>query len=105
MTQLIWDTCIDVLDIPEGFSPNGDGINDLFEIPDIGRFEGNNLQVFNRWGNLVFEADNYDNSWDGSNTSKLTFLGDNLPTGTYYYVFNTNTTQFGVATGYVFLQR
>lgn len=99
------DPCDNALDIPEGFSPNGDGINDVFEIPNISRFPGNRLQVFNRWGNLVFETNEYDNTWDGTSTSKLNFMGDLLPTGTYYYVFDTNTEEFGVATGYVYIQR
>ena len=79
--------------IPDAFSPNGDNINDYFEIIGINAYEGNSIMIFNRWGNKVFTAVNYGISstpqfWDGkSNTGFL--LGDEeLPTGTYYYVLN-----------------
>ena len=62
--------------VPNAFSPNGDGKNDLFKIPFITNLKENNVVVFNRWGKKVFEADNYANTWDG----------ENLPSGTYFYV-------------------
>lgn len=64
------------LRIPEGFSPNGDGINDLFVIRGLEAFPGSTLQIFNRWGGVVFETTRYNNDWDG----------DNLPAGTYFYI-------------------
>jgi gliding motility-associated-like protein len=99
------DPCYDGLDIPEAFSPNGDGINDHFEIKEVGRFPENNLKIFNRWGNLVFEMDSYDNSWDGTSMSKLNFIGSQLPTGVYYYGFDTKTDKHKVVNGYIYLQR
>lgn len=74
--------------IPEGFSPNGDGINDLFVIRGIQNFPSNNFTIFNRWGDKVFEASPYKNTWDGSNTKGLTIGGNALPTGTYFYVID-----------------
>lgn len=74
--------------IPEGFSPNGDGINDLFVIRGIQNFPSNNFTIFNRWGDKVFEASPYKNTWDGSNTKGLKIGGDALPTGTYFYVID-----------------
>jgi len=64
--------------IPEGFSPNGDGINDEFEILGLETIDGTQVQIFNRWGTIVFESSNYKpgNFWDG----------DNLPDGTYFYI-------------------
>ncbi len=61
-------------------SPNGDGRNDEFIISCV---EGinNNLKVFNRWGQLVYEADNYDNSWSGTEAS-----GNILPESGYFWV-------------------
>ena len=50
--------------IPEGFSPNGDGINDYFVIKGADKYVIN-LQVFNRWGNKVYESQHYINNWDG----------------------------------------
>ncbi len=63
---------------PSGFSPNGDGLNDVFEIKGIGlkKFK---LQVFSRWGELVFESDNIEDQWDGK------YNGEFVPTGTYVY--------------------
>lgn len=69
-----------------GFTPNGDGVNDLWEIPCLNLFT-NRVQVFNRWGLQVFEAVNYDGSWDGTN------LGADVPDGTYYYVISVDEPQ------------
>ncbi len=51
--------------IPNAFSPNNDGINDLFEISPWGPLEDFNIIVFNRWGGTIFESDQLDNTWDG----------------------------------------
>jgi gliding motility-associated-like protein len=63
---------------PNAFSPNGDGINDVFEVPCS---EGDlYFSVWNRWGIEVYRNDKYVNDWDG------TYKGSPLPDGTYYYV-------------------
>lgn len=69
-------TQVVALRIPNIFTPNGDGINDLFEIVGIELFTENELYVFNRWGAEVFHRRNYQSNWDGSNLNE----------GTYYYV-------------------
>ncbi len=74
--------------IPQGFSPNGDYINDLFIIRGIDRFPNNNFTIFNRWGDKIFEANPYKNTWDGSCSKGLRMGGDALPTGTYFYVID-----------------
>jgi gliding motility-associated-like protein/uncharacterized repeat protein (TIGR01451 family) len=74
--------------IPEGFSPNGDMVNDLFVIRGIENFPNNTFQVFNRWGNLVVEAAPYENEWDGKSNSDFNVGGDTLPVGTYFYVLD-----------------
>lgn len=61
--------------IPNVISPNGDGMNDAFVIPNI-EFFGNELAIFNRWGQVVFETRDYRSTW----------LGTDQPDGTYYYV-------------------
>jgi gliding motility-associated-like protein len=79
---------IDVADkilIPSGFTPNYDGINDIWEIDNASAYPTMVVQVFNRWGNKVFESKGYDNIskgkvFDGTRNGRL------LPTGTYYYV-------------------
>jgi gliding motility-associated-like protein/uncharacterized repeat protein (TIGR01451 family) len=74
--------------IPEGFSPNGDGINDILVIRGIGSFPNNNIVIFNRWGNKVYEASHYQNTWDGRSTRGLRVGGDELPVGTYFYLLD-----------------
>jgi len=72
--------------IPEGFSPNGDGINDAFVIRGLINYPENNIMIFNRWGDKVFGANPYLNNWNGNSTAGLRVGGDALPTGTYFYV-------------------
>jgi len=74
--------------IPEGFSPNGDGINDLFVIRGILNFPKNTFVIYNRWGNKMFEASPYQNKWDGTATSGLRIGGNELPVGTYFYILD-----------------
>ncbi len=71
--------------IPEGFSPDGDGVNDYFEIVGIDQYERVTIHIFNRWGNLIYKSDNYQNDWDGTSRKALGSSGS-LPTGTYFYV-------------------
>ena len=67
----------------QGFSPNGDGINDTYEVNGIENYaRDNHFEVFNRWGDLVLEATDYQNDWDG------TYNGRPLPEGTYYWVID-----------------
>ncbi|MEZ4810235.1 MAG: gliding motility-associated C-terminal domain-containing protein [Allomuricauda sp.] len=71
------------------FSPNGDGVNDFFKIDCISRYPGNVLQVYNRWGNIVYEKRSYNNDWDGTpNGRAVVQKEDLLPVGTYYYVLD-----------------
>ena len=61
---------------PNVFTPNGDGLNDVFEIKGLDQYPENELMILNRWGNQVFFKENYTNDW----------TGDNLTEGTYYYI-------------------
>ncbi|MEO0311965.1 MAG: hypothetical protein RIQ89_1622, partial [Bacteroidota bacterium] len=78
----------DELIIPNGFSPDGDGVNDVFEIVGIERYPNNNLKIFNRWGNLVFEQDGYSNTWNGVVNTKGIVVGEKVPAATYYYILD-----------------
>lgn len=69
-----------VLRIPNAFSPNGDGINDRWEIDGLRGIPGCQVEIFNRWGQPVYESIGYERPWDG------TWKGRQSPTGTYYYV-------------------
>ncbi len=70
-------------DILNLFTPNNDGINDLWELPEMNSWGDCNVKVYNRWGQLVYSMDNYNNSWDGSSDGK------NLPEGAYYFIIKT----------------
>ncbi len=70
--------------IPEGFSPNGDGINDLFVIRGLPAGQTVSLTVYNRWGQPVFQQNPYTNEWDGTTGTGNARQG--LPDGTYFYV-------------------
>ena len=72
---------------PNAFSPDGDGINDLFKISGQGMNDFQ-IEIFNRWGQMVYKSIDLSNGWDG------TFKGKNLPTGTY--VYKIKTSKYGV---------
>ncbi|WP_040278955.1 T9SS C-terminal target domain-containing protein, partial [Psychroserpens damuponensis] len=77
------------LTIYNEFSPNGDGVNDFFNIDCIETFPNNTVEIYNRWGNIVYEAKGYRNDFDGtSNGRSVLSQGEKLPVGTYYYVIN-----------------
>ncbi len=66
--------------IPNLISPNGDASNDFLEIPGIELYPNTHVTIFNREGKVVYDNENYDNSWDA------TFNGNPLPEATYYYL-------------------
>ena len=68
--------------IPNAFSPNNDGINDVWDIPNLRDYPGSTVQIFNRSGQLVFTSNGYNKPWDGK------YLGAPLPIGTYYYIID-----------------
>ena len=65
--------------IPNAITPNGDGINDSWNIRDVDAYPNTIIEIFNRQGQKVFYSSGYLKSWDG------TFRGTQLPSGTYYY--------------------
>lgn len=66
--------------IPEGFSPNSDGINDFFVIRKPGNLRAS-VEIYNRWGGLVYKTEDYKNDWNGGIIAQT-----NVPAGTYFYV-------------------
>ena len=71
------------------FSPNGDGVNDTWIIQGITRFPNNKVQVFNRWGNLIYQETGYDNTskvWNGLSNQGIVFINNEAPDGAYYYI-------------------
>lgn len=82
--------------IPNVFTPNGDGTNDVFEIVGLSLFSNARLTVFNRWGNMVYDNNDYSNDWNG----------EGLNDGTYYYVIGlTNATGMHTYKGWVLIKR
>ncbi len=75
-------TVLPNIKFPDGISPNGDGANDVWIIDFIEQFPNNVVEIYNRWGELLFHADGYQQDWDG------TYNGKNLPIGTYYYIID-----------------
>ncbi len=79
--------CLDPI-VPFGFSPNGDGINETLIIENIELYPESKLQVFNRWGNLVYQKERYSNDqpWDGIANKGLRIGHGVLPTAAYLYI-------------------
>ena len=84
--------------IPEGFSPNFDGLNDFFEIKGVEFYPKSELIVFSRWGTEVYHKTGYDNSWDGKSMNNSVLSED-----TYFYVLKLD--EKNSRKGYVILKR
>ncbi|WP_067029600.1 gliding motility-associated C-terminal domain-containing protein [Allomuricauda sp. CP2A] len=97
--------------IYNGISPNGDGVNDYFEIEGIENYPDNTLKVFNRWGVLVFEMDGYglgNKLFNGHSDSKVTIEKNRrLPSGTYFYTltFHGNNPGKESYSGYLYINQ
>ena len=76
--------------IPNTITPNGDEINDRWKISGISDFPNAQITVFDRWGQVVFKDIGYAEPWDGTNRGKK------LPTATYYYVIELNSTDIQI---------
>jgi len=75
-------TLLKTLAVPNAFSPNGDGINDVWTIKSLESFSNCSVQVYNRYGKTVFNTTGYNKPWDG------TYNGSALPVGVYYYIID-----------------
>jgi gliding motility-associated-like protein len=74
-----------VLDVSSAFTPDGDGINDTWLIAELStRYPNNNVTIFNRWGQVLYNSDGYLIPWDGK------FDNKDLPVGSYYYIIDFN---------------
>lgn len=73
--------------VPNVFSPNGDGFNDLWVIPGIEAFSDCTLSIFDKSGSRIFEQKGYQSNWDG------TINGKNVPDGTYFFIINCTDKQ------------
>ncbi|WP_188726530.1 gliding motility-associated C-terminal domain-containing protein, partial [Flavobacterium limi] len=109
--------CENVL-VHNAFSPNGDGINDFFKIDNIDLttcYPANTVEIYNRWGILVFETTNYNNTtnaFDGTSRGRTTIKqSEGLPTGTYFYIITyksldgNNNLQSNKKDGFLYLSK
>ncbi|WP_053975607.1 gliding motility-associated C-terminal domain-containing protein [Mangrovimonas xylaniphaga] len=89
--------------IPEGFSPNSDGLNDWFNIQGLyDIFEKHKLKIFNRNGVLIFEGNNT-TPWEGRSNRGLNNVGNLMPVGTYYYILDLNDPNYKDIAGWVYV--
>lgn len=90
---------VELAEMPNAITPNGDGMNDFLKIPaieaDPDGHPDNEIVIFNRWGDVVYRATPYQNDWDGTNN------GQELPEGTYYYVVRLDVSEGVTMTGMV----
>jgi len=92
--------------IPDGFSPNGDGVNDSFVIPDIEFLYPNyTLEIFNRYGNGMFKGHKNKPGWDGINYKKEGIGSGVAPNGVYFYILNFNKDNKPPKQGRIYLNR
>ncbi len=81
-------TVLPMIDIPTGFTPNGDGWNDQWIIDNIDQFPQSEVEIYNRWGEMLFRSVGYNIPWDGR------YNNGPVPVGTYYYVVKLNDPRF-----------
>jgi len=87
-------------DMPTAFTPNDDGINDVWRIPQLQAFPQAVVEIFDRWGNLVYRSEpGYSTPWDG------TFRGRKLPMDSYYFTISLNSGNMEPLVGTVTLIR
>ena len=77
-------------EVPNVFSPNGDGLNDCFSLDKVGKFKDcSAIQIFNRWGKIMYEANNGNECWDGTNKNN----GATCDEGVYFYIIKIKSAE------------
>ncbi|MCP4520355.1 MAG: gliding motility-associated C-terminal domain-containing protein, partial [Cytophagales bacterium] len=92
------------IEVPNAFTPNGDGIHDTWSISGLETYSEAVVKVYNRWGNLVYETYggyDSDNEWNGTNNNN----GGEVGMGAYYYVIDLNVEEREPVTGHVHIIR
>ncbi len=106
------NTCYDILEItlnaencppivPQGISPNGDGLNDILNITTLNNIQNYHINIFNRYGILVFKGSEL-SPWNGTSNQGIN-KNKKLPTGTYFYLLNSKNQDFNQQSGYIYL--
>lgn len=93
------------IEIPNSFSPNGDGVNDVFIIKGLGFYPDNELIIFNRWGEIILKQKGYDNTWQGElREAKRSAWGNGqVQDGSYFYILTVNGNE--TYKGYIVIKR
>lgn len=92
--------------IPDGFSPNGDAVNDTFKITGIDFIYPNySLEIYNRYGNLMFKGNMNKPEWDGRNSDYKIGIDGFAPNGVYFYIINYNRGNKASKQGKLYLSR
>jgi len=98
------DVPVELAAVPNTITPNGDGKNDFFMVPVIEQqpdaYPNSEIIIFNRWGDIVYQAAPYENDWNGNNNT-----GNPIVEGTYYYVLRLDTREGEVIKGDVTILR
>jgi gliding motility-associated-like protein len=91
--------------VPDIITPNNDGDNDYFVIPDLDKYPNNRLNIFDRLGNLVYQQSSYVNTFNGiaNRSSALSTTNGQLPIGTYFFILEVNGVPF--QSGYIYIMR
>ncbi len=98
--KLLVALLIKPITIPDGFSPNNDGINDTFSIKNLDIYLNHSLEIFNRYGYLVFKGTINSSPWDGTDTK-----GNTLPSGVYFYRIELNEPDSELLQGRIHLRK
>jgi gliding motility-associated-like protein len=98
VTDSVKVTALKVPEMPNAFTPNGDGINDTWEIKNLAPYYGAVINIFNRNGQKIYSSIGYNTPWDGR------MNGANLPVGVYYYIIEPKQGRSQVS-GYVTIIR
>lgn len=92
--------------LPDGFSPNGDGVNDTFEVDNLAilypKFE---MEIYNRYGNIVYKGNASSPRFNGISNQARTVVKGELPVGMYYYIFIFNDGENKPEQGHLYLSR
>jgi len=96
--------------IPQGFSPNGDGVNDTLVIPALSGFLDFKMEIYDRWGNFVYRYSNEGRAnpiwWDGYSQGRITVDSkETVPAGTYFYIIYFNKDDMKPASGWIYVNK
>ena len=93
-------TC-SIPEIPQFITPDGDGKNDTWIINYKSTYPRVKVQIYNRWGSLIYESQPYEDDWDGTPSVSQTLGKNELPTGTYYYIIDKKGDGSDIESGYI----